>query len=398
MCYCQGMDHLDRITTESLVQPAHQRSLTISGEHLFVGMAAPSDVIEHSRFLDDCNANGIADTCDIENETSHDCNDNSIPDECEGSDICNPDADSDGIPSDGDGSGSPSDNPCTGGNTQNCDDNCPDVLNPDQADIDGDGIGDVCDSDIDGDGAPNDEDGCPNDQNKIDPGVCGCGVSDTDTDTDGTPDCNDGCPDDPGKVVPGVCGCGVSDTDNDNDGTPDCNDECPNDPLKTEPGVCGCSVADSDEESDGVADCIDNCPSVSNPDQNDSNGNGIGDACDIIYAGFFEPIDNNLVNVAKAGQAIPVKWRLTDGNGILISDPASFVGFYSFSVSCGDFFGNPADAIEEYAAGASGLQYKGDGNWQYNWKTPKTYFGQCRNMYIKFSNGATSPVAKFKFK
>ncbi|MCD4722047.1 MAG: PKD domain-containing protein [Desulfobacula sp.] len=54
------------------------------------------------------------------------------------------DTDFDGIPNDGDQSGVEGDNPCIGGQTQNCDDNCQDYANPDQADTDNDGIGDVC--------------------------------------------------------------------------------------------------------------------------------------------------------------------------------------------------------------------------------------------------------------
>ena len=88
-------------------------------------------------------------------------------------------------------------------------------------------VPDECDPDADGDGTPDDCDDCPNDQNKTDPGVCGCGTPDADTDEDGTPDCNDDCPNDQNKTGPGICGCGVSDADTDTDGTPDCNDECP---------------------------------------------------------------------------------------------------------------------------------------------------------------------------
>jgi len=40
------------------------------------------------------------------------------------------------------------------------------------------------------------EDRCPNDNNKLEPGICGCGVADVDSDADGTLDCEDECPQD----------------------------------------------------------------------------------------------------------------------------------------------------------------------------------------------------------
>jgi hypothetical protein len=43
-------------------------------------------------------------------------------------------------------------------------------------------------------------------------------------------------------------------------------------------GVADC--VDTDDDGDGVLDSADNCPLVPNPSQADSNGNGIGDACD----------------------------------------------------------------------------------------------------------------------
>ncbi len=143
-----------------------------------------------------------------------------------------PDADGDGIPDDGDDSGIVGDAPCTGGETADCDDNCVDIPNADQADFDGDEIGDVCDPDADGDGI----DYC------VDP----CSGAD-DADNDGVQDCADQCE-------------GVPDDDNDCTGVPDClEDLCPNDPLKTDPGVCGCGVPDDDWDGDGLADCIDKC-------------------------------------------------------------------------------------------------------------------------------------------
>ena len=122
-----------------------------------------------------------------------------------------------------------------------------------------------------------------------------------------------------------------------------------------------------------------------------------------VFSGFFQPVDNYAVNSAKAGQAIPVKWRLTDASGAGISDPGSFRSVSSVmgNGACG---GYPTDLIEEYAAGSSGLQYLGDGYWQFNWKTPMSYAGQCRTMRLYLNDGTTSgpgaiyKTASFQFK
>ena len=45
---------------------------------------------------------------------------------------------------DGDNSGSSGDTPCTDGQTSNCDDNCANDYNPDQADSNQNGYGDAC--------------------------------------------------------------------------------------------------------------------------------------------------------------------------------------------------------------------------------------------------------------
>jgi len=93
---------------------------------------------------------------------------------------------------------------------------------------------------------------------------------------------------------------------------------------------------------------------------------------------------------------VPVKWRLLDRNGDPVSDPGSVVGLTSTRHDCDT--GCPLDTLEmAAAAGDSGLQYLGDGYWPYNWKTPKSYAGQCRTMTLELSDGSTH-MAEFQFK
>ncbi len=111
------------------------------------------------------------------------------------------DMDNDGILDDGDYTGIAGDNPCTGGNTANCDDNCWLTPNPDQADIDSDGIGSTCDNcpsspnteqlDTDGDGIGNSCDNCPTVPNPDQLDTDNDGLSnacDSDDDNDGWSD------------------------------------------------------------------------------------------------------------------------------------------------------------------------------------------------------------------
>ena len=73
-----------------------------------------------------------------------------------------------------------------------------------------------------------------------------------------------------------------TDTDDDNDGVLDSADNCPLDAnpaqIDTDGNGVGnaCDEFDDDADNDGIVDATDNCPVLPNPDQADSDGNGTG--------------------------------------------------------------------------------------------------------------------------
>jgi hypothetical protein len=75
-----------------------------------------------------------------------------------------------------------------------------------------------------------------------------------------------------------------------------------------------------DSDGDGVCDNVDNCPNVANPDQKDSDGNGVGDACqtaarcDVDGDGDIDKLDLALISKAR-GQRASSPTDPRDGNG-----------------------------------------------------------------------------------
>jgi hypothetical protein len=115
------------------------------------------------------------------------------------------------------------------------------------------------------------------------------------------------------------------------------------------------------------------------------------------FAGFFSPVENQpLVNEARAGQAIPLKWAITDAGGAGIADPTSFIGVTSYATDCREVEGSPASVVEEYTADDSGLVSLGDGRWQFDWKTPRSYAGQCRVLTLSLQGSTHHAVVRFR--
>lgn len=117
------------------------------------------------------------------------------------------------------------------------------------------------------------------------------------------------------------------------------------------------------------------------------------------FSGFKPPIRMNMVNKASAPRTVPVKFRLTmTADGSPVSDPAAIDSILTYEVDCTSLTGDSSTAVEAKTPGKSGQRYLNKGNWIFNWKTEKSFSGTCRNLYILFSDGSTSPEVTFQFK
>jgi cysteine-rich repeat protein len=137
--------------------------------------------------------------------------------------------------------------------------------------------------DSDGDGINDDADDCPYEYGVADNNGCPAVI---DSDGDGIEDLFDLCPNVFGPVENN--GCPLADSDG--DGVPDDVDNCPSHFNPNQEDIDGDMVGDAceigppiaaDQDGDGVPDDVDNCPAHFNPNQEDIDGDMVGDACEI---------------------------------------------------------------------------------------------------------------------
>jgi hypothetical protein len=155
-----------------------------------------------------------------------------------------------------------------------------------------------------------------------------------------------------------------------------------------------CSIIGTLVHITGVGSC-----SITASQSGNDNYNAAPDAIQTFsisynFEGFFRPVDNGVLNIAKAGQAIPLKWRLTDAYGVPVLDLTTWkitVETYNCAL------GTTTDALEQYATGSSGLQNLGDGYYQINWKTPTAFANSCKTMKLDIGEGIFR-TALFQFK
>jgi hypothetical protein len=111
---------------------------------------------------------------------------------------------------------------------------------------------------------------------------------------------------------------------------------------------------------------------------------------------FFAPVDNNnVVNVIKGGQSVPLKWRISDGSGGWVSSLSVVEAVNQTKIACTT--SAVLDDIEAPTSGATSLRYDTTANqYIYNWQSPKGA-GTCYKVTVKLTDGS-SHSALFKTK
>jgi hypothetical protein len=157
-------------------------------------------------------------------------------------------------------------------------------------------------------------------------------------------------------------------------------------------GAGSCSVSDTTVHLTGVGTCTVTASQPGNADWNAAPSVARSFEVTWPFRGFLQPIDNGIVNIAKAGSAIPVKFDLGGNRGLSILAAGSPT---SSAIDCTN---GAEDAIEAtVTAGSSSLQYDATaGHYIYVWKTSSAWASSCRVLSVKLIDN-TVHKATFRF-
>ena len=95
--------------------------------------------------------------------------------------------------------------------------------------------------------------------------------------------------------------------------------------------ICVSGEIIDDDDNDKIPNEVDNCPNVSNPNQLDSNSNGIGDVCDIYNYDNFKIIKKDESCYDKNNGSIQIISKIKENYSVEISSDTGFNKSYNFS-------------------------------------------------------------------
>ena len=112
------------------------------------------------------------------------------------------------------------------------------------------------------------------------------------------------------------------------------------------------------------------------------------------FDGFLAPASGTpTLNGVSPGALVPIRWRLPDGRGGFVTNPASFSSATVGSLTCGSAATVP---LNDTAIGAAGISFDAaTQSFVYNWQTSASWTG-CRKLTIKLKDSSTHEL-RFKF-
>jgi sugar lactone lactonase YvrE len=112
------------------------------------------------------------------------------------------------------------------------------------------------------------------------------------------------------------------------------------------------------------------------------------------FEGFLAPMNGPpTLNLVSPGTLVPIRWRLPDGNGGFVTNPASFASATVSSLACDSA---PVVPLTDTASGPRGINFDAaSSTFTYNWQTDWGWSG-CRRLTLRLRDNSVREL-HFRF-